>query len=118
MSNAIQRQFHHLLRIVPGNGLVIVNAADAHLAEVLSDGLLDAARQFRHRCRRPLARAPLIEDGLALRGAARWQAAGTVLVAAWPRTTWMNALAAIRRGAPRSGVSMWLVPPRWRSSAA
>jgi UDP-N-acetylmuramate: L-alanyl-gamma-D-glutamyl-meso-diaminopimelate ligase len=35
---AIQRQFHHLLRIVPGQGLVVVNANDAPLSEVLDMG--------------------------------------------------------------------------------
>jgi len=35
---AIQRQFHHLVRIVPGNGRLIVNAEDKHLAEVLTMG--------------------------------------------------------------------------------
>ncbi|MFQ5642473.1 MAG: UDP-N-acetylmuramate:L-alanyl-gamma-D-glutamyl-meso-diaminopimelate ligase [Thiogranum sp.] len=35
---AIQRQFHHLLRIVPGSGLVVVNANDGNLSEVLDMG--------------------------------------------------------------------------------
>lgn len=35
---AIQQQFHHLLRIVPGNGLVVVNANDGNLSEVLDRG--------------------------------------------------------------------------------
>ena len=35
---AIQRQFHHLVRTVPGNGRLIVNAEDARLAEVLAQG--------------------------------------------------------------------------------
>jgi UDP-N-acetylmuramate: L-alanyl-gamma-D-glutamyl-meso-diaminopimelate ligase len=35
---AIQRQFHHLLRIVPGSGLVITNANDANLSDVLDMG--------------------------------------------------------------------------------
>jgi UDP-N-acetylmuramate: L-alanyl-gamma-D-glutamyl-meso-diaminopimelate ligase len=35
---AIQRQFHHLVRIVPGNGRLIVNAEDQRLAEVLAMG--------------------------------------------------------------------------------
>ena len=35
---AIQRQFHHFVRTVPGNGRVIVNAEDRHLAEVLAMG--------------------------------------------------------------------------------
>jgi len=35
---AIQRQFHHLLRIVPGTGRVVVNANDGNLSEVLDMG--------------------------------------------------------------------------------
>ena len=36
---AIQRQFHHLVRIIPNNGRVIVPAADNNIAEVLEQGL-------------------------------------------------------------------------------
>jgi len=35
---AIKRQFHHLVRTVPGNGLIIENADDANLTEVLAMG--------------------------------------------------------------------------------
>ncbi len=35
---AIQRQFHHLVRIVPASGLMVVNANDGNLAEVLEIG--------------------------------------------------------------------------------
>ncbi len=35
---AIQRQFHHLVRIVPGGGRIIHNARDPNLAKVLSMG--------------------------------------------------------------------------------
>jgi len=35
---AIKRQFHHLVRTVPGNGLIIENADDASLTEVLAMG--------------------------------------------------------------------------------
>jgi UDP-N-acetylmuramate: L-alanyl-gamma-D-glutamyl-meso-diaminopimelate ligase len=35
---AIQRQFHHLVRTVPGNGLIIENADDANLAHMLAMG--------------------------------------------------------------------------------
>jgi UDP-N-acetylmuramate: L-alanyl-gamma-D-glutamyl-meso-diaminopimelate ligase len=35
---AIQTQFHHLVRTVPGNGLIISNADDSHLAQVLERG--------------------------------------------------------------------------------
>ena len=43
---AIQRQFHHLLRIVPGNGHVVVNAEDARLAEVLAMGCWSKVTRF------------------------------------------------------------------------
>ncbi|MEO6185094.1 MAG: UDP-N-acetylmuramate:L-alanyl-gamma-D-glutamyl-meso-diaminopimelate ligase [Steroidobacteraceae bacterium] len=35
---SIKRQFNHLLRIVPGSGLVVHNAADANLDDVLARG--------------------------------------------------------------------------------
>jgi UDP-N-acetylmuramate: L-alanyl-gamma-D-glutamyl-meso-diaminopimelate ligase len=35
---AIQRQFHHLIRTVPGNGLILHNQDDARLAETLAMG--------------------------------------------------------------------------------
>lgn len=35
---AIQRQFHHLLRIVPSSGLLLLNANDANLSDVLDMG--------------------------------------------------------------------------------
>ncbi len=35
---AIQRQFHHLVRIVPGSGRIVWNAGDARLAETLAMG--------------------------------------------------------------------------------
>ncbi len=35
---AIQTQFHHLVRTIPGNGSIIVNAADNELREVLDRG--------------------------------------------------------------------------------
>jgi len=53
---AIQTQFHHLVRTVPGNGLIITNAADAHLDCVLERG-----------CWTPVERVSLQA------GAAQWQ---------------------------------------------
>src|SRR6202167_2935064 len=35
---AIERQFHHLVRTIPGNGRIIWNAADPHLARTLAMG--------------------------------------------------------------------------------
>ncbi len=43
---AIQRQFHHLVRIVPRNGRLIVNGEDAHLAEVLAMGAWTPIERF------------------------------------------------------------------------
>jgi len=43
---AIQRQFHHLVRTVPGNGKLIVNGEDARLAEVLAMGCWTPVERF------------------------------------------------------------------------
>src|SRR5699024_3260802 len=43
---AIQRQFHHLVRIVPGNGRLVVNAEDERLAEVLAMGCWTPVESF------------------------------------------------------------------------
>ncbi|MFC5441056.1 UDP-N-acetylmuramate:L-alanyl-gamma-D-glutamyl-meso-diaminopimelate ligase [Rhodanobacter ginsenosidimutans] len=43
---AIQRQFHHLVRTVPGNGRLIVNAMDERLAEVLAMGCWTPVETF------------------------------------------------------------------------
>lgn len=53
---AIERQFHHLVRTVPGEGLIVCNAEDADLARVLSAG-----------CWTPT-------EGFSTGGAADWQA--------------------------------------------
>jgi UDP-N-acetylmuramate: L-alanyl-gamma-D-glutamyl-meso-diaminopimelate ligase len=43
---SIQRQFHLLLRTVPGNGRLVVNAADANLARVLEMGSWTPVESF------------------------------------------------------------------------
>jgi UDP-N-acetylmuramate: L-alanyl-gamma-D-glutamyl-meso-diaminopimelate ligase len=43
---AIQRQFHHLVRIVPGSGRLVVNGEDAALAEVLAMGCWTPVDRF------------------------------------------------------------------------
>ena len=43
---AIERQFHHLLRTVPANGRVIVNGLEESLARVLQMGCWSAVRSF------------------------------------------------------------------------
>ncbi|MFZ1387556.1 MAG: UDP-N-acetylmuramate:L-alanyl-gamma-D-glutamyl-meso-diaminopimelate ligase [Thiolinea sp.] len=43
---AIKTQFHHLLRMVPSNGLVITNGADANLQATLAMGCWTPVEQF------------------------------------------------------------------------
>jgi UDP-N-acetylmuramate: L-alanyl-gamma-D-glutamyl-meso-diaminopimelate ligase len=43
---AIQRQFHHFVRTVPGNGRLIVNGDDRNLAEVLAQGCWTPTEYF------------------------------------------------------------------------
>ena len=43
---AIQRQFHHLVRIVPGSGRLVVNGHDARLREVLEMGCWTPVERF------------------------------------------------------------------------
>ena len=43
---AIQRQFHHLVRTVPGNGRLVVNCEDARIAEVLAMGVWTPVTSF------------------------------------------------------------------------
>ena len=56
---AIEIQFHHLVRTVPGNGLIVSNSGDASLARVLERGCW----------------TPLEEVSAATGANARWQAA-------------------------------------------
>jgi UDP-N-acetylmuramate: L-alanyl-gamma-D-glutamyl-meso-diaminopimelate ligase len=43
---AIERQFHHLVRTVPGEGLLVVNGADANLKRVLEMGCWSGVEYF------------------------------------------------------------------------
>lgn len=43
---AIKTQFHHLMRIVPGNGLVLANGADANVDAVLDMGCWTPVERF------------------------------------------------------------------------
>ncbi|NCT66854.1 MAG: UDP-N-acetylmuramate:L-alanyl-gamma-D-glutamyl-meso-diaminopimelate ligase [Rhodanobacteraceae bacterium] len=91
---AIQRQFHHLVRTVPGNGRLIVNAEDARLAEVLAMGCWTPVETFGIDAGDWRARL-LAADGSAFvvshqgreLGEARWSLTG--------RHNVMNALAAL-----------------------
>jgi len=43
---SIQKQFHHLVRTIPGNGVIISNAQDAHLEAVLDQGCWSRLKRF------------------------------------------------------------------------
>ncbi|HET9462416.1 MAG TPA: UDP-N-acetylmuramate:L-alanyl-gamma-D-glutamyl-meso-diaminopimelate ligase [Thiobacillus sp.] len=43
---AIETQFHHLVRTVPGNGLIVSNGTDANLERVLERGLWTPVERF------------------------------------------------------------------------
>jgi UDP-N-acetylmuramate: L-alanyl-gamma-D-glutamyl-meso-diaminopimelate ligase len=43
---AIETQFHHWVRMIPGNGLIIANGADANLARVLEQGCWTPVERF------------------------------------------------------------------------
>ena len=95
---AIQRQFHHLVRTVPGNGRLIVNAHDARLAEVLAMGCWTPVETFG--IGRGDWQASLIEaDGsaFAVRRAGEW--IGEVRWSLLGQHSVMNALAALAAAA-------------------
>ena len=91
---AIQRQFHHLVRTVPGNGRLIVNAHDHYLAEVLAMGCWTPVETFgigaghwRAEPINPDGSAFGVYRGDALLGEVHWSLLG--------RHSVMNALAAL-----------------------
>ena len=43
---AIERQFHHLLRTVPSEGMVVANGQDANIADVLTQGCWSKVTRF------------------------------------------------------------------------
>jgi UDP-N-acetylmuramate: L-alanyl-gamma-D-glutamyl-meso-diaminopimelate ligase len=92
---AIERQFHHLVRTVPGNGRLIVNGTDAHLARVLAMGCWTPVDRFGFEPGLEWSAHLLAEDGSAFEVRHRGQLLGTVH---WPllgRHNVLNALAAL-----------------------
>lgn len=92
---SIQRQFHHLVRTVPGGGRLIVNGEDPHLAEVLAMGCWTPVERFGIDGDYDWTARLLEADGSAFEVAHRGERVGEVR---WPllgRHNVMNALAAI-----------------------
>jgi len=92
---AIQRQFHHLVRIVPGNGRLIVNGEDVHLAEVLAMGCWTSVERFGIDGDFDWNARLLAEDGSAFEVIRHGQVLGGVRWSLLGRHNVMNALAAL-----------------------
>jgi len=92
---AIQRQFHHLVRTVPGSGRLIVNGEDAHLGEVLKMGCWTVVERFGIDGDFEWNARVLAEDGSAFEVIRHGQLLGEVHWSLLGRHNVMNALAAI-----------------------
>ncbi|EQD65524.1 UDP-N-acetylmuramate:L-alanyl-gamma-D-glutamyl-meso-diaminopimelate ligase, partial [mine drainage metagenome] len=106
---AIQRQFHHLLRTVPGNGRLIVNAEDARLAEVLAMGCWTPVDSFGIDAGDWRARL-LAADGSAFEVRRGAQHIGTVRWDLLGRHNVMNALAALAAASAAGADAAALLP--------
>lgn len=92
---AIETQFHHLMRTIPGNGIVISNAADANLENVLGRGCWSNLQRFSLDDEHDWQVELLRSDGSELRFSHRQQDVGSM---AWDengRHNATNACAAI-----------------------
>jgi UDP-N-acetylmuramate: L-alanyl-gamma-D-glutamyl-meso-diaminopimelate ligase len=90
---AIRRQFHHLVRSVPGSGLLVVNGADAQLAETLAMGCWTPVEKFGDRA--GWQAEPLVADGSRFRVLFKGQEQGTVEWDLIGTHNVLNALAAL-----------------------
>ena len=108
---AIQRQFHHLVRTVPGNGRLIVNGEDARIAEVLAMGCWTPVERYALEGDADWTTRPIAADGSEFAvlhhgvevGVVRWDLLG--------RHNVMNALAALA-AAHAVGVDLAQVIPK------
>src|SRR5690348_16322731 len=106
---AIQRQFHHLVRTVPGNGRLIVNVHDANLAEVLAMGCWTPVETFG--IGQGDWQARLVEpDGSVFTVHYRGEAIGEVRWALLGNHSVLNALAALAAAAAAGAEARALLP--------
>ena len=92
---AIETQFHHLIRTIPGNGTIISNGADSNLERVLARGCWSNLQRFsfddKHDWRVEMTKA----DGSELRISYQQEVLGTVEWGHCGRHNAMNAVTAI-----------------------
>ena len=90
---AIETQFHHFVRTIPGNGRLVVNASDAALERVLARGLWSEMERFAAETANATADWTISEaGGIRHAGVAEGRLASFSLLGAHNR---LNALAAI-----------------------
>ncbi|MEO6926585.1 MAG: UDP-N-acetylmuramate:L-alanyl-gamma-D-glutamyl-meso-diaminopimelate ligase [Rhodanobacter sp.] len=106
---AIQRQFHHLVRTIPGNGRVIVNVHDERLAEVLAMGCWTPVETFGIGAGDWQARL-LEADGSAFSVHHAGRLIGTIHWSLLGRHSVMNALAALAAAAAAGADPQQLLP--------
>ncbi len=84
---AIETQFHHLVRTVPGNGLIVANGREASLSRVLERGCWSPVERFGTAQGWTIGAADVVAFKEEFQGALNWQLFG--------EHNRMNALAAI-----------------------
>lgn len=91
--DAIQRQFHHLIRTVPASGLLVVNAADPNLGALLELGCWTPVEYFEDASSWSVA--PSSDDGRAFTILAQGEPQAQVQWDLLGRHNMVNALAAV-----------------------
>jgi len=92
---AIETQFHHLVRTIPGNGTIISNAADASLENVLGRGCWSNLQRFSFGDEYDWQVELLSPDGSELRFSHRQQDIGSMSWDEYGRHNASNACAAV-----------------------
>ena len=93
--SAIATQFHHLIRTIPGNGMIISNGADANLESVLNKGCWSDLQRFSLNDTHDWHVDMVKPDGSVLRFSYQTKDMGTLEWCHYGRHNAMNANAAI-----------------------
>ena len=92
---AIETQFHHLIRTIPGNGTIISNGSDANLERVLARGCWSQLQRFSLDDKHEWQVEMITPDGSELRISFQQEVLGTVKWNHCGRHNAMNAVTAI-----------------------
>lgn len=92
---SIQTQFHHLVRTIPGNGVIVSNALDANLESVLEQGCWSELQRFSTQEGSEWQVQLLTPDGSELSFSHRGEPVGQIAWSMCGRHNAMNACAAL-----------------------